>query len=275
MFSTTLVAHESIIVGILYKKIFEDKNKAEIAVKVFLKQITDKKYGHKFKIKFYQDGKKLLNDYVDKKVTNIVIDPEFYYKNKKLIDKYKDYVWGMSQSAEIFDQYYLIKNINAESNFGSKNIKNIYYNDQSQKIWLEYLIYKNNINKETILKKLINEQKASKNLLKVFFQKDCISVVTKDLYDSMIRINPQIKKQVEIIKESKRIFLTGIGFTRKDLNNDFYAFSKIMNEDFANKDDKLRVFAFANVKKVYFFKNNDPKLKNLNDFYLEYFRLKK
>lgn len=275
MFSTTLFAHESIIVGILYKKIFEDKNKAELAIKVFLKQITNKTYGHKFKIEFYKDGEKLLDDYVNKKVTNIVIDLEFYYKNKEFIDKYKDFSWGLSQSNELFDQYYLVKNINATSNFDNKNIENIYYNDQSQKVWLEYLLYKNKQNKETIFKKLKNEQKASKSLLKVFFQDDCISVVTKDLYDSMLKINPQIKKQVKIIKKSKQIFLSAIGLTRKDLNNDFYEFSNLMNKDFGNKNDKLRIFAFANVKRIYFFKNNDPKLKELNDFYMEYFKLKK
>ncbi|ADG94496.1 hypothetical protein Arnit_2848 [Arcobacter nitrofigilis DSM 7299] len=271
IFSTTLFAQESITVGILYNKIFEDKNKAEIAVKVFLKQITNKSYGHNFKVKFYEDGKKLLNDYVNKKVTNIVIDPEFYYKNKKFIDKYKDYSWGMSQSDEIFDQYYLIKNINAESNLDSSTIKNIYYNDASQKIWLEYLTYKNKVN---TLKKLKNEQKASKNLLEVFFKKDCISVVTKDLYNSMVKINPQIKRQVKIIKKSKQIFLTAIGFARKDLSKGFYEFSNIMNKDFGNNKDKLKIFAFANVKKIYFFKNDDPKLQDLNDFYLEYFKLK-
>lgn len=278
LFFCFLNAQDNIVIGLLYNNIFEDKSSAKVSIKVFLKQVRKKDYGKDFNILYYDDEKKILKDFIDKKITNMVIDSAFYFRNKSQIDKYKDFVWGLSQTNEIFDQYYLIENEKANLSLNSKQLKTIYFNDESQRKWLEFLVLKNKeyLNKSVILNKFEKQQKANKNLLEVFFHNNKISVVSKDVFDSMIKINPQIKKQIKIIKKSPKIFLSALGVTRKGLSKSFENASSLMEKDYVNKTSKTEVFAFANIKRVYYFFDDDTKeLKQLNKFYKEYFKLKK
>ncbi len=53
-----------------------------------------------------------------------------------------------------------------------------------------------------------------------FFNKNNVSIINRDLYHSMLELNPQIKNQIEVVKESKKIFFIGMGIVRKDLTKE-------------------------------------------------------
>ena len=89
----------------------------------------------------------------------------------------------------------------------------------------------------------------------------------------MLKVNPQIEKQVKIIKKSEEIFISAIGFTRNGLSKEVENTIDKMKEDFTEKRDDSKVFAFANIRKVYFFEDDNKKFMELTKFYDRYFRL--
>lgn len=265
---------QEINIGVLYKNVFASQKEAKVGAKLWQKQMQRKFPDISLNTLFYKNGKKLIEDYEKGMITNIVLDPTFYFMNKKILDKYTSLKWILNYSEDKFINYYLIKN--TESNFDIKNfdIKNIFYNNELEKVWFEKLVYENyKTNPKRILKKLKRTVKRKKLMYNVFFDKDNISIINKDLYDSMVALNPQIKHQIQIVKESKKIFFIGMGIVRKSLTSEQERITKMMNKELNNNPKSFEFLSFMDVNKVYFFEDN-KELEEVEQFYEEYFKLK-
>lgn len=262
---------EKMKIGILYEKIFTTKKEAKIGARLWLKQLREKDKNSNVEIIFYTDEKKLLEDYKNKKISVVVASVSLYYENKKLIDNITSNRWIMSLSKGMFDRYYLIKNKENKANLKTINKSNIYYRDEMSKVWLNYLFYKNkNNSSNNNLKKI---EKESSLVFNVFFNKNEISIVSKDAYDSIVSLNPQIEQKVEIIEESDAIFFNGIGFTRKNVASKIEKSIKLMKDNFIKNEREYDALSFADIRKVYVLEDDD--LSKTDAFYEEYLKLKK
>lgn len=262
---------EKMKIGILYEKIFTTKKEAKIGARLWLKQLREKDKNSNVEIIFYTDEKKLLEDYKNKKISVVVASVILYYENKKSIDNITSHRWIMSLSKGMFDKYYLIKNKENKANLKTINSSNIYYRDEMSKVWLNYLFYKNkNNSSDNNLKKI---EKESSLVFNVFFNKNEISIVSKDAYDSIVSLNPQIEQKVEIVEESDAIFFNGIGFTRKNVASKIEKSIELMKDNFIEKEREYDALSFADIRKVYVLEDND--LSKTDAFYEEYLNLKK
>ena len=149
----------------------------------------------------------------------------------------------------------------------------IYYKNNMGRKWIDYIVlekYKKSMFK--VFKKVVEIKRPQKLIFNIFFNKNELSVVSKKMYDDMVELNPQIKKKIEIIKKSKAIFLSGIGFSSK--NFDPYYDNMISGvRDDINEKGKIRLSDAINIHKIYYVK--DVELKPLNDFFYEYSKLKR
>jgi len=262
---------EKMKIGILYEKIFTTKKEARIGARLWLKQLKEKNISSNVEIIFYTDEKNLLEDYKNKKISVVVASVSLYYENKKLIDNITSHRWIMSLSKGMFDRYYLIKNKENKANLKTINKSNIYYRDEMSKVWLNYLFYKNkNNSSNNNLKKI---EKESSLVFNVFFNKNEISIVSKDAYDSIVSLNPQIEQNVEIIEESDAIFFNGIGFTRKNVASKIEKSIKLMKDNFIENEREYDALSFSDIRKVYVLEDDD--LSKTDAFYEEYLKLKK
>lgn len=271
-FISDLVANdEKIKIGILYEKIFTTKKEAKIGARLWIKQMKEKDKKLNLEVLFYKNEKKLLEDYKNKNISILISSSTLYYENKKFIDNITNHKWIMSLSKGIFDKYYLIKNKENRTNLKSMNNSSIYYKEEMSKVWLNYLFYKNkNYNSNNNLKKI---EKESSLVFNVFFNKDKISIIPKNSYDSIVSLNPQIKQRVEVLEESDTIFFNGIGLTRKNVNKKIKRVIETLKVNFHENKSEYDALSFADIRKIYVLEEND--LDKTDAFYEEYLKLKK
>lgn len=268
LFNNLFADGYKINIGVLYEKIFTTKKEAKIGSKLWLKKLEDGPYANKMAIKFYKDEDKLIKDFINKKILIILSNATFYYENKNNLDKYIYHKWIMSRSKGMFDKFYLIKNKKSKSSLQNKII---YYKEDTAREWLNLLLYKKNKKMNSnILKKI---EKPNKLIYNIFFNKNDLSIISKDLYDAMLDLNPQIKNNIEIIEESKPIFFNGIGFTRKDIDHYFQEMLDYMAKEVIKEDHSLDIISFIDIQKIYTLKEGD--LTEVDKFYKEYLLIKK
>ena len=275
IFSTSLLAsEEKVDIGVLYQKIFTTKKEAEIGSKIWLKYMEGKPYFEGINVIFYEDEKKIIEDYVNNKISGMISNLTLYFNNKEILDKSSKRKWIPSTTKEIYEQYYLIKNIDSTITLDNLYKKNVFYKNDIGKVWIERFIlkeYKKPLVK--VFKKFEEIKKPQQLVFNVFFNKDELSVINKRLYDSMLGLNPQIKQKIEIIKRSKPIFFSGIGFTHKLMNDKYSKMLQKMTEDINSSENGVELVSLIDLTRVLVVTNDD--LQELESFYKEYFMLKK
>lgn len=100
-----------------------------------------------------------------------------------------------------FQEYYLIRN--KKSNVSFENLKNftLHYRDNSSKEWIESSILKEKKKKlDKVFSETINVDNYSKLIYTVFLRTDSLIVMPKDEFETLSKLNPQVIKQTEIIK---------------------------------------------------------------------------
>ncbi len=207
----------------------------------------------------------------------IVVPVPFYFQNKKEIDEMSDNFWSISINNKKYTKYVLIarKELNAKSFKDLKN-RTIMFNenDAISETWLDkQSIIHNKKRYKDIVKKELYEEKESTILLRVFFGKSDFGVISENVWDTMLELNPAIKNRVEIVEGSKKEHFPFIGFFKKSIDQKipetfFKASSDLKN--FPRSEQIMNLLKFDEVFQI----KNDS-LNNLEKFYNEYYDLLK
>lgn len=247
--------------------LFTTEKESKIGEKLWKKEM--KTYGINVEIKAVRTEKEALELWEKKEIHSLVDDGTFYYKYKTKLDSLINYKWIISRKGKMFTQYYLIINRESTLDFNKLNKNKIYYKDKVAKIWFEYLLLTKDIKTNEILSRMEKVEKDKNLIFNSFFNKNSISIITKDLYDSMMSFNPQIKNKIEIVAKSKAIFFNAIGITLKSSDN----YNDIMKSFIKENKSDLEILSFVKIQKVYPVEKDE--LKETDKFFEEYFNLKK
>ncbi|TLP38391.1 PhnD/SsuA/transferrin family substrate-binding protein [Arcobacter arenosus] len=228
-------------------------------------------------IEFFDSEDEMLKSYIEyKRFNNAVFYLNYYLKNRKIIDKYTKEYFAFS-SKDKFHSYVLLAN--NESKIKSiKDIKNkVYVNflgDDNLHTWLDYKsLEKFKKPYKSLVKEQVNVKKASRAILNLYFNKADFTVVKKNVFDNMVKLNPALKKRLNIIDESKKIFLYGVGAFHKDTPNE-------VTEKFFKYTENLKIMK----KLEYIYRLLDQssleritkeEMKDMVNFFEEYEYLKK
>lgn len=250
---------------------------AKVAAKVWLEDMVSVNYTGKVNIEFYDSSDTLYQDFVNKKLDMVVLDLNFFFKNKRNILKISDNFWSLNNIGSRYSQYYLVakKSLNAKD---FKSIKNkrisLRKNDTSARVWLDTnLLNSNKSSSANILKEINLVKKENTALLSVFFNKSDFAIVRKQIWDISSELNPSIKKKIEIIQKSEKIHIPFIGLFSKDVDKEstksFFELSNNINNLNGGKQ-LVELMKFDSL-----FKIENEELKKLDKYYEEYFKLKK
>jgi len=257
------------------EEFFKDKKFSNVVFKVIESSFNNKHRELKMKLLPYTSEKKILSDFKKEKIPLIILSPESYFNNETSLKKISSKKWTIRFNKEKYEQYYLLANKN--SNASIKNIKNYRVNFRdgifSSQRWFESLIYKEHKKPyKTLVKKSFYFKKRSKLIYEVFFNKDSVSIVNKNDFDTLLEINPQLKKNIKIIKKSRRIFLSFIGISHKNIKKERenFIFNHVTNIDSIIVSEHS--LSLQSLSKVYLLKDAD--LLQLRRFYKEYKILK-
>lgn len=226
---------------------------------------------------YYKDSNSLYKDFKAKKISMIVLDMDYFFKKKKEISLIGGDFWSLTNKNNIYTQFYLIanKSINAKS---FKDIRNrslsIKENDLAARSWLnKRSLLSNKRSSRKVLNKIKSVNKESTSLLNVFFKKTDFAIVTKKTWNTMIELNPTIKKKVAVISKSKEIHLPFIGLFAKDADkkamNSFFSLSKDM-KSLTGGENIISLLKFNLLLKI-----DELSLYALENYYNEYFDLQK
>lgn len=271
--SISSYAKESgINIGILYDKIFTTKKEAIVASKIWVRYLEERGYKN-VTIKYYKNENILIADFLNNKLSTILGTYEMYYKNRFILDNASKRRWIPSLRNKTFEQYYLIKNKDSDISFSNLENKVIYFKDNIGRMWLDSLIlskYKKSI--FNVFDDVIEIKKSHKLIFNVFFNKNQLSIVSKKLYEDMLKLNPQIQNKIKIIKKSKKIFISAIGFSNKKINplyDDviFDLKNDIKNNGKVKLSRSISIYNFYNI--------SDEELNPLDEFFNEYLDLKR
>lgn len=226
---------------------------------------------------YYKDSKTMYKDFKAKKISMIVLDMDYFFKKKNEISRIGGNFWTLSNKDNIYTQFYLIANKSINSK-GFKDIKNrtltIKENDLAAISWLnKRSLQSNKRSYEKVLKKFKTVNKDSTSLLNVFFKKTDYAIVTKKTWNTMVELNPAIKKKVMIVSKSKEIHLPFIGLFANDADK------KAMKSFFNLSKDMKSLTGGTNIinllKFDFLLKIDEISLYALEHYYNEYFTLQK
>lgn len=251
---------------------FED---ARIVLSKWLENIAIEHNG-KAEVKFYSEYESLYTDFKNKKLNMIALEMPFFFKNKEYLKNNSSNFWSLATDKTKYSQYVFLanKSLNAKS---FKDIKNKTLSIKKEEVIADVWLDKNSLlgNKSSykrLLKELKYENKESTAILNVFFKKTDFAVVSSKTWNTMIELNPSIKKKIEIVSKSKKIHLPFIGLfdkhTDKETVNAFFELSDKL-KSLSGSKQIISLLKFDSIFRV-----DDKSLKVLENYYDEYFKLK-
>jgi len=279
LFATT-DNYKSFIFGFDSSSIISDDLKdAKVALQLWIEELAIKEGGVQLEVKYFYDSEEIIDSYINGKINIQLasVDLLSYLKHKEEINKNSLMLWTVSNTENIFYQYYLIAN---KSSY-IKDIKDIKdkslivkKNDLLAKIWLDKISYSYNHKAySNLIKKQINDKKHSRLILKVFFNKADFAVVPKYAWDIMKEINPMIVSKIDIIKKSQKIFLPMVGMGKLGGNKEYMNIFLSVSQRAAKSKRSEQIRTLIKFDKVMILKEDF--IHDFENFYLEYKHLKK
>lgn len=247
-----------------------------VALSIWLEDIATKHNG-KIETKFYDTSASLYEDFKNKKIDMVVLDLPFFFKNKRNILNTSDNFWSVNGMDGIYTQYYLI----AKKSLSAKNFKDIKKKTISIKkgsidtfVWLDKNSYiSNKASLKKITKKIIEKKNESSALLDVFFDNSDFAVVKKHTWDIISELNPSISKKLVIVKKSKEIHIPFIGIFHKNTNKTVVDLFFGISKELKSVEGIEKIVEILKLNSLFRINNNS--LKDLDNYYNEYFMLKK
>ncbi len=185
-----------------YLNSFADINRVdlEIALNFWVNEIT-KQFNVLAKTKFYDNIEEMRNDFEQQKINFIVASPLpiiNHFNSNHLAEGYK-IVWDGSAEDSLLIITLKKSKLNHFSELKNKHLS-ILSNDPIPQIYLDILALENFGKKARgIFKKISTASKSNQLILQLFFNKTDVIVVYKKFYSLAIELNPQIKKNTQII----------------------------------------------------------------------------
>ena len=266
---TELKSKEKLLLGILSKNIFNTSTKLNSKIfQLNLGKIT-KELSFELVPIFYNKKEKIIDDYNNNLLNAIIIDTKTLVDNK-ITQNVTEIYATISFHKKSLTSYLLvtsdssindISDIKNKSMLLNKNVSDDFY-------WLDFIVRKRINKKLSTINTISYEEKKAKVLLDVYFKKYDLGVVSRVVWDTMIELNPKIKKKVRIIKVSSKSFLPILILSRKNpkkkIIREFIVqlIKKVNNSFYIKNSNSL---SFSSV-----FILSEPQLLRVTSFYKRY-----
>jgi len=234
-------------------------------------------YKKEINMVFYENEEELLKDFKEKKnINGIVIFSNFYLQNKELLREISKNPFIYKSSKTENSQFYLVAN--KKSNIKSiDDIVNKTFihsiHEKNYSVWLDYISLKkfNKSYLKIVSKELLSE-KTSTSLLDVYFGKADFCVLSKDVYEDVVSLNPSIVNNLTIVEKSPEIFFFAFSSFHKDVSSELVSLLNNVVNNGKFEDDFKELFSLINLDNVKQVEFKD--LEKIDKFYDEYKILK-
>jgi len=223
---------------------------------------------------FYKDIKKLKKDFDDKKIDIVAASPLILIQNFDL-STLKDGFKSVAKNEESQNRLLLIVQKDAKIN----SLKDLKYkkiarlNSDLEELYLNTQLQKDfHKDADQFFKKNIVVKKYSKAILKLFFKKADVALVTESAFNLASEMNPQIKKRLKILKK-ENIQLMSSSYFRKGV--DKAKIQKFKKQAFKIHETQRGEQILTVFKSDRLVESTMEELKAVKKIYQEYLALKK
>ena len=261
LFLCVFISANVINYGIVPDNLFTTKKEAGLSLKIWAKEIK-KSSNLDIKPIIYKDDDLLYKDFIDGKIQIASLNAKLYFTHKKELLKNTQQIFTFSINSDKskFIEYYLIKNINSGLFTDSKNQNNIYFkkSEAGSRLWLDYILIKENQKSYMqYFAKELSLKKQSSIVYKVFFKKNTFAVVPRVTYETVVELNPQIKRKVKIVKKSNPIFVSLVGLINNNMNKNDLEKIKSLTLEKEYENVRSKAFSISSITSLILLKEED------------------
>jgi len=202
-----------------------DLRDAKGSIELWTREIAaDMKVSYSFSNEFIQGISTVDNDYIDQEIDLIVLSALEYLVNYEKLKNLSPIIVA-AENGKVGVEYLIL--VHKENNFNSlSDLENNTitfvdeYSSAIPQVWLDVILKTNGLAiSNTFFKKIEVSKNTNQAILKTFFKQVGACVVPKNLYESSVEINPQLAKDLVILKQSE-LFIVGVLCSHNKLNKD-------------------------------------------------------
>ena len=198
------------------------KNDMKIAVQVLAKKVAGKTFGS-VDSHIYDSISDIENDLKAKKLDGLAITPDefIHLRQRAPVEPAMLTVAGSSHEIELLLLVRKDSGINGVEDLKGRVITLPMRNAQYgaiYRIWVETLVMKEKGAIDTFFSSINEAESVSKAIMPVFFRKVAACVITRQAFEVSSELNPQISRELKVIKQIGRL-VGGVIVFRKDLSD--------------------------------------------------------
>jgi len=230
----------------------------------------------KSKLKYYEDEKLILNEFIEHKLDYVAVNPIYYLKNQDLLDPYVKYYWSLRKYESKFQKMILVvrkdSKINSVKDLKEKKVI-LEKNNFMGKLVLDKVLLKTiNIRYKDYIKKLYLTNTDLSAVLQVFFKKSDVAIIPQSAYDLICEMNPAINKSIKIIYDTKHIFMPILSIVNNQSSKILFPKMKKIFDNVHKSIEGKNFFELIRMKNVDVLSQKE--LEPLKKYYAEYIILK-
>lgn len=228
-------------------------------------------------IAYYDHSEQILNDFSNSKLDYIALNPIFYLRSQEKIDSSVKEYWIVEQGDKEFESYIVL--VRNDSKIKSlKDLKGKVVSTRNDnyvgKMFLDAEMLKElHVESKKVIKGYLNTPKFSTAVLKTFFKKADACIVPEYTFNFLCEMNPALKKEMRIVKQSEEIFYPLIAIFHQNTDKKLLeGFKKNLNglKDTVRGKNIFDLFKMKTMRRA-----STEEMLPLNEYYKNYLKLKR
>lgn len=223
-------------------------------------------------IKVYKNIHKMIDDYINKKIDILVLNPYYYLVNEKKLIKNTTTFLTLQQNKDFkLERIYIVTNKNSNINkLSDLNNKKIVMRKTNYlgKVFLDTEYFRKSNKNPNELIDNVHYVNDNTFLIKTYFGLYDACIINSYYYKIMLELNPSIMKKTKILSSSPRIFNNHmLLYNKSNTKDDMKVFLNKLNS-FLEGLKKNELFDLIKINHVSEFK--PANIKKLSDYFSKY-----
>lgn len=226
---------------------------------------------------FYNSSEEIIKDFVDTKLTYMLMNPIFYLENQIVIDALAEEFWIFQKTNKQFERYFIItrkdSQIQTLHDLKNKTIATKSDNYLGKMFLDTELLRVTHKESQGFIKAYVDTKEFSTAILNTYFGKVDACIVPEYALELVAEMNPSIKLDLKVLTQSEEIFISLISIFRKGTDPD------LMKSYRSNIHDLRKSARGKNILNLFKMQGHSniskEKLLATKKYYKEYLRLRK
>lgn len=191
-----------------------------LAFRVWTQELSQQE-NLKVDIEFFDEPMDAVNRFTEHQFDLLAVNPYFYLRKYREVQRHSKYYWVIQTSDSIYEKMLLL----VRRDSGITDVKGLEQkkvmtrdNGYMSKLFFDRLVRERmHRGYEGFIGELLGVERYSTAVLKTFFRKVDACIVPQYVYNLMAEMNPSLRKELQVIAESPKIFVNFMMVAHKEM----------------------------------------------------------